>query len=376
MFLILVSSFVLLGGIFWHCGNSGIKVVLNWLLPCVLSLAFISFYFNGEDWVNYYFPLHENSVDPYSIYEPLFVASFLALQYGFNANFGYAVFAFYLLIFLSYVVAMKKFTLNPFFFFVFLILTIGNTFILEQIRQLMAGLFVVWSFFWLVKGRLWWASVFMLTAVMSHFASLVMVLVFGLILLPTKRQFSIATVALGCVFIVLIFYIDKILPYFDWMGFTFDKVSSYADALENGFALGYFAILDFLFILYYFFSKETDDKLKNNLLKIAFTGAVFQFSFNFFPVMLRFVSFHYIFIAMLLALGVSKISISKGYLPRIAPFGLSLIFIIFAFSSYYRNTLHPVGFFNLDISGSDIFFGDFDIDFIAHEKLAKFQVEN
>lgn len=376
MFLICIGVFILLTGIIWQCSGVGIRQILNWMLPVFLSVAFISFYFNGEDWVNYYYPLHEFSVDPYSVYEPLFVAFFLGLQAIFGDNFGYAVFGFYLITFFSLVAVVKRMELNPYFFFVFFILTIGNTFILEQIRQLMAGVFVIWSFYWLLKEGPIRASVFMIAAILSHFASVIMILVFGLILLREKHVFVFSTVALGFIFIVLIFNMSNVLPYFDWLGFAFGKINSYLDAQQNSFSLGYFAILDFLFILYFLFTYEATEPLKKYLMRIAFTGALFQFSFNFFPVMLRFVSFHYVFIALLLAMELPKIASRVKLFHHVAPVGLSITFMLFAFSSYYRNPLHPVEFFNLDLSGIEILFGEYDINAIAADKLVTLKEKN
>lgn len=368
MFLILVSGFALLVGVLWQYGNLNVRRILNWVLPVYLSFVFISFYFNGEDWINYYFPLHEKSIDPYLMYEPLFVWSFISLQAIVGSGFGCAVLVFYYLAFSSFVAVVKKAQLNPYFFFAFFILTIGNTFILEQIRQLMAAVFVVWAFFWLVEGRLKWALIFMVAAMLSHFAAVVMALVFWLVFLPSKRKFVAATVALGVIFTLLIFNVTKILPYFDWLGFAFAKLSSYVDNAQDGFALGYFSILDFLFIFYFLFLYDEKDKLVMYLMRIAFTGAVFQFVFNFFPVMLRFISFHYVFIAILLAIEFPKMIGKIKIMRIILPVGLGLMFVLFSFSSYYRNPLHPVAFFNLDFSGLRIFFSDHDIYAIAREK--------
>ena len=376
MFLILVGCSVLSTGVIWQCSGGRIRQLLNWMLPVFLSIAFISFYFNGEDWVNYYYALHEFSIDPYLIYEPLFVAFFLSLQAIFNDNFGYAVSGFYLIIFLSIVAVVKRMELNPHFFFVFFILAIGNTFILEQIRQLMAGVFILWSFYWLLKRSLVRASIFMIAAVLSHSASVIMILVFGLILLREKIVFIFSTVALGFIFVMLIFNMSNVLPYFDWLGFAFGKINSYLDAQENFYSLGYFAILDFLFILYFLFTYEAKEPLKKYLMRIAFTGALFQFSFNFFPVMLRFVSFHYVFIALLLAMELPKIASPVKFFHHIAPVGLSITFMLFAFSSYYRNPLHPVEIFNFDISGVKVLFGDYDINAIAADKFMAFEEKN
>ncbi|NMM36579.1 MAG: EpsG family protein [Glaciimonas sp.] len=376
MFILIVSSLVFVFGSIWQYSSFEIRRSLNFSLPLLLSFLFTAFYFNGDDWVNYYYPLHEKSINPYLIYEPFFVLYFLIIQNIFQNNFGYSMLFYYFLTFSIFTAVLLKLKLNPYIFFSFLIITIGNTLVLEQIRQLIASAFIIWSFYFFSKEKFKHAIFFLFLAIFSHVASVIMLVVYTIIFIRGKNKFVIVTLFIGAVFTALIYNLFYILSYFTWIGFISVKLISYVESFEVTSALGYFAILDFIFIFYFLVKYKENDPSKIKLMRIIFTGAVFQFVFNFFPVMLRFISFHYVFIAILLSLEFSKILSSLKIKREIYPIFLSVTFIVFAFSSYYRNPLHPIDFLNFNLSGWDILFGKYDFSAMADFKISTFSEAN
>lgn len=344
MYFIVVSicSFILS-----LCKNKNLSLFFSLLMPLIL----LNVYFQGEDWVNYieYF----NSENIFSSPEIIFNSIFFLLSFIFNGNYTYSLLALYLIVFIALYNLFHNekhvFCIHIqgryLLFLSLLILSLGPTLLLEQLRQLVALVFILYAISENFNQRKVKFIVFILLSLFSHVSAIVM---FVLIVLSSvdisKRVFIFYVIFLLFVFYFAIVIPSSILSNVPIIGFVYSKIDRYLGVSVVG--IGIKHLVYFIFAAYYVFFYRESSRSKNIIFfaRMSFAGAAMYLLSSLLPFTNRFSSY---FIVMYILFFLMEMSSCTW--PKMKVSSLILIALILLTGiSYYRNPISPLPFAMLD----------------------------
>lgn len=272
--------------------------VMSLALALMFSVITTLYYFNGVDWLNYYF-VFDYFRSSFDIRYDLLFNAYLYVMANIVEQFQIAIAIFYFFCFyLLYRVVRSSFiTLNGPAFITCIVLLGGLSLILDQIRQFAA---VTISFFAcnsLMKNNKKGFYKYVFLAVLFHYSA-VFLLLFQFFYKLRKSQ----ALVVGSVIIALFVFLGGVVLFnlsmvanIPFVGVElYRKAALYTRDLDSFKAeIGFGALADVLIIGYYMLRRNASDHL-DKLWSLAFICACFHIGFYFLPAFSRFNYFGFI----------------------------------------------------------------------------------
>lgn len=327
--------------------NRNVSLLLSLLMPFIL----LNVYFQGEDWVNYIDYFYSKNIT--SSPEFIFNSVFFLLNYFFYGNYTYSLLALYIIVFCSlynlfhnkkhiFFINIQKYYL---LFISLLVLSLGPTLLLEQLRQLVALVFILYAISEKFNGKKINFIIFIILSFFSHISSVV---IFPLIILSdlniSKRRFIFYMIFFLCAIYLAIVGPVAILSNIPVLGFVYSKIERYLSVSIVG--IGIKHLVYFIFVLYYSLIYRESKQSKNVVFfaRMSFAGAGIYLLSSLLPFTNRFSSY---FVVMYIILFL--VETSSCAWPRMKVISLILTLIILSTGvSYYRNPISPLPFTMLD----------------------------
>lgn len=353
MFILLLSSPLLLLSLIWHRFAFSSQAILRVLFVILFSVLFTSYYLNGMDWSIYYLKFVEEG-DPYTSFEFGFVLFFQGILLLTNNNYGLAIFLFYVISFSVLCIIIKRFKTNEPLFWACLLLIFGYNLILEQLRQFIACIII---FYALLKynndGKIKQLIFLIFLAACFHVSSLIVLPAVVLASFRNVTSFTLMTLASVIGFIGFFFTGTAIVTAMANTNLAFTKIAYYLQQNPISLNFGWLNILDLIFVVFYFIYRANIDRIASArlLTRLIFVGATIHLFSGSITFLAR-VCFFFYFIAIYVFCvapkgeGTRLFSI-KSYNTLI----LSLFFsgmLTLNFISYFRNDQAPVQFNNMN----------------------------
>ncbi|MEG2270951.1 MAG: EpsG family protein [Hafnia sp.] len=368
MYMILLSFPLFVFSFFWMLLNSSLKKMMSFLCVMWLSLLISCFYLNGNDWSIYYLSFLDNGT-PFSSFEFGFVFLFKGLLYFFSDSFGLSILFLYFICFSFLASVLNKYKCNTPVFFAFLILALGFSLVLEQLRQFIACIMVFCSFLnfsYIRRNYLTWV----IGASCFHSSALIIIPIYILLKLKKDSYFSIVSL-LSFVFIFFGLIVSK--PLFNSLAdvnFIFSKINYYLSLSAVEIKFGFLNVFDFAFIFLYFF------KIKNNvvggddsILRIIFIGALIHLLSSSVPLFGR-ISYYFYFILIFYFSKQSFVFSRYIEASKIYKNSFFVIFILFNLASYFRNPIAPIYFLQMNTNATYLYNGNDGLFWLAQKKLS------
>ncbi|QMN71727.1 EpsG family protein [Citrobacter freundii] len=362
MFVIVQCLPFLFFALLWFVFGKTAKNTILTLSVLILSLAYTSFYLNGEDWVNYYvnFYTHNGS----SWFEPGFLLFYSLLRFVAFESFGIATLLFYTTAFSCLILAAnknKKCNVPAFLFFV--LFFFGNTLILEQLRQFISVIIVFCALQSKMQGKGLKAYIYVVISITFHASAVIVLLSFVLADVKSKKIFILSTLLLS-VGLTFTFVNDSVISLgVQLIPTIFTKIQVYNEFTNVNFYIGPSMLLALTLLGYYLlstyklsYSHATESTFLQR--QIFFGGAIF-FIGAYIPFMSRLTSYYIIFLFY---------DIACNHAPRYFKLykkdGFLLIFVFLFISSnlfsYYKNDIAPVKFEQLTFNFFPFVSGEID----------------
>ncbi|MGZ0648385.1 EpsG family protein [Citrobacter freundii] len=358
MFVIMQCLPLLFFSLLWFFFGRTVRNTILFLCILTLSIAYTSFYLNGEDWANYYvnFYTHNGS----SWFEPGFWLFYSFLRLVAFGNFGIATLLFYIVTFSSLIlVANKNKNCNVPAFLFFILLFFGNTLILEQLRQFIAVIIVFCALQSKMQGKSLKAYIYVAISIICH-ASAVIALLSDV---KSKKTFILSTLLLS-IGLSFVFVNDTVISLgVQLIPAVFTKIQVYKEFAVMNFHVGPSIILAMTLLGYYLLSSY---KLSYSYAseatflqrQIFFGGAVF-FIGAYIPFMSRLTSYYIVFLFYDVACNHAP-RYFKLYKKDVALLTFLFLFISSNFASYYKNDIAPVKFSQLTLNFVPFVSGNID----------------
>lgn len=373
MYMILLSIPLFLFSMFWWEVKSDLRKMISIFCIVWLSLFISFFYLNGNDWSIYFLSFLDNG-EPFSSFEFGFVLLFKSLLYFFSENFGLSILSFYFISLSFLALILYKYKCNAAIFFSFLVLSLGFSLILEQLRQFIACIMVFYSFLnyaYIRRNYLVWV----LGAACFHASALIIIPIF--VLLKTKKDNNFFLLSLfSFVFIFLgLFFLKPIFSALSNISFIFAKIDYYLSLSEVEIKLGFLNILDFVFIFLYSIKlKGKVIGVDNSLLRMIFIGALIHLLSSSIPLFGRVAYYFYFVLIFYFSKQPFFLSryIRKDLLFKYCFFS---IFIVLNLASYFRNPIAPIDFLQLNINTSYLYNENSGLFDLAQYKFSSSKLE-
>ncbi|WPU24678.1 EpsG family protein [Cedecea neteri] len=372
MFVLMLSTPMLLLSLIWEKFNCRSKLVLSIFFCIVFTLLYSSYYLNGVDWSVYYLKILYDS-NPYASFEPGFVLLFRLILFVFNDNFGFVIFFWYLICFGCLSRTLSTYEVNKPLFWCCLFLLCGNNLILEQLRQFLACIIVFYAVLKYDKDRDFKKFIILsIIGSLFHFSSLIIIPSVILASIRENNKFIFTTLLMIVGAVAFIFLGSAIINQLAELNVIFRKVSIYMDIHPVELTMGWLNIIDIVFILAYLFYRRVIDRHDNIRLvtRLVFVGAVIH-AFSGSITFLARASFIFFFLAIYVFCVISPASCRRMFAIRTynTLFLSAFIFFMLAinFSSYFRNAEAPINFTTMDFRFVSLFDKNY-VESLAHEK--------
>lgn len=373
MYMILLSIPLFLFSIFWWEVKSDLRKMISIFCIVWLSLFISFFYLNGNDW-SIYFLSFLGAGEPFSSFEFGFVLLFKSLLYFFSDSFGLSILSFYFISLSFLALILYKYKCNAAIFFAFLVLSLGFSLILEQLRQFIACIMVFYSFLnyaYIRRNYLVWV----LGAACFHASALITIPIF--VLLKTKKDNNFFLFSLFS-FVFIFFGLLFLKPIFSSLSnisFIFAKIDYYLSLSEVEIKLGFLNILDFVFIfLYNFKLRSKVVGVDNSLLRMIFIGALIHLLSSSIPLFGR-VAYYFYFV-LIFYFSKQPFYLS-GYIRKdlLCKYCFFAVFIVLNLASYFRNPIAPIDFLQLNINTSYLYNENSGLFDLAQYKFSSSKLE-
>ncbi|QUG51755.1 EpsG family protein [Enterobacter cloacae] len=352
-----------------------ICVLLSWQLPFLKKIIFtlmifilmffmIDGYFNGIDWVNYYygFITYTDVMDYLSSYEPLFGSEIFILKYLFTDFYLSIAMYYFILSVLLYFAIIKLRGLFDFniCLFVFLLIVInGIDLFNDQIRQAMAFAISIFAFLKLLKNEKTRFIIIAFLAVCFHFSAIVVLLFYPLVTKNKKSVIFFGGCAAFCIVILSLSneLFSNVISLFGAPGAVISaKIKVYFSKFEPTFGL--LAIVNLLIIFRYFVATKYETEIERILWNGSFIASLLHLSFYFFPILHRLNPYFNLFYCLLSAYYLRSL-IRLLTINRIVNY-LSILLIIASVNiSYFNDPARPENYRGYTL---DYLLGYYDID--------------
>ncbi|EJF32308.1 polymerase [Enterobacter sp. Ap-916] len=375
MFVLLLSTPMLLLSLIWEKFNYRSKAMLSVLCCIMFSLLFSAYYLNGVDWSIYYLKiLYENN--PYISFEPGFVLSFKAMLFIFNNNFGLVILVWYFICFGLLSRVLAAYQVNKPLFWCCLLLLFGYNLILEQLRQFLACIIVFYAVLNYNEDHNFRKFIMLsILGSLFHVSSLIIIPAVMLASIREHGKFMISTLFFIGGAVAFMFLGTAIINELSGFNLIFRKISIYMEMHPISLTIGWLNIIDLVFIVIYFCYRKTIDRHENIrlLTRLVFLGAVVHFFSGSITFLAR-VSFIFFFLAIYVFCIISPTSHRRMFAIRTYNTLFLSIFVFFMLainlSSYFRNAQAPINFTTMDLRFISLFDKGY-VESLAHEKFSK-----
>lgn len=272
--------------------NQSYSKVMSFALTAMFTVFFTIYYFNGVDWLNYYY-VFDYFKGAFDIRYDLLFNIYLYIAANFIGVFQLVIFIFYFFsFFLLYKLTKNScIVINGPAFITCVVFLGGMALVLDQIRQFVAICISFFAFNHLLQGNTKKFYKFILFAALFHYSAL-FVLLFRMLINLKKKRIIIA----GLVVVVSFVFLGGVIIFN--LGFVsnipviglelYRKVAIYVRELDTFKAeIGFGVCADILIIFYYLLRRERYNQL-DKLWALAFMSACFHIAFYFMPAFSRF----------------------------------------------------------------------------------------
>jgi len=360
MFILTVCCPILFLSLIWHRFDLNSRYSIRLTLWLSLSCYFTFYYVNGVDW-SVYFLKFLGDDNPYLSFEFGFVLFFKALLFLTFEQFGLTILVFYLISFGFLFFILKRSNINEPFFLLCLLLIFGYTLLLEQLRQFVACIILLYAILNFHKGSSLKVSFFWIVIASTfHISSLILIPALILVSIRSVTLFVFFLLSSVITFVVILFagyaLIDALANY----SFAIKKIAFYIQQTPLKLAFGWLNILDLIYIIFYCIYRKGIDRNSDTgfLARIVFVGAVIHLFSGSITFLAR-VTFIFYFIAIYtfsLSTDIYKKRLFsiKSYSSLMFSLFFS-VFLFFNFLSYFRNVNSPIEFENLSFNPTVLF---------------------
>lgn len=344
----------------WHKLTLNSRSIMRVIFLFSFTIYFTSFYLNGADW-SVYFLKFLGDDNPYLSFEAGFVVYFKLLLLISFGQFGTAIFLFYLIIFGILISIVKKYKVNDALFFLSIFMIFGYTLILEQLRQFMACVIILYAFLKYREGSPLKITLFwIILASFFHISSLIVLSTLFFLSIRSVSLFVIFVITSVTAFVVLLFAGYALIDLLGNYSFAFRKVSFYLQQTPLSLSIGWLNLLDFIFVFFYSLYRKNIDNNSDIAYysRIVFIGAVIHMFSGSVTFLARLGFFYYFIAACLFSLSPNiqekRLLAIRSYRSLMICVYFSIV-LVFNFVSYFRNSVSPVGFYNLNFNLETLF---------------------
>ncbi|MGG5216347.1 MULTISPECIES: EpsG family protein [Rahnella] len=360
MFILMLCCPLLFLSLIWHKLTLNSRSIMRVIFLFSFSIYFTSFYLNGADW-SVYFLKFLGDDNPYLSFEAGFVIYFKLLLLISFGQFGTAIFLFYLITFGMLISIVKKYKVNDALFFLSVFMIFGYTLILEQLRQFMACVIILYAFLKYREGNPLKTTLFwIILASFFHISSLIVLPTLFFLSIRSISLFVIFVISSVTAFVVLLFAGYALIDLLGNYSFAFRKVSFYLQQTPISLTFGWLNILDFIFVSFYSLYRKNIDNNSHiaYYARIVFIGAVIHMFSGSVTFLARLGFFYYFIAACLFSLSPNihekRLLAIRSYRSLMICVYFSIV-LVFNFVSYFRNPVSPVGFYNLNFNLETLF---------------------
>lgn len=380
MFILALSVPLFLMSSIWDKFTYGSRLFLRALMILIFAISFTAYYPNGSDWVIYYLKFLDGG-EPFVSFEFGFVIFFKFLLSITGENFGVSILFFFLIAFLTLNYVLVKYKVNEPLFWGALFVLFGYNLVLEQLRQFVACILVLYAILKFNEKNQTRTLVFwVLIAASFHVSSLIILPSLFLVRLKNINQFVLITLTAIIGFVAILFGGYTLISLLASVNFAFAKVLYYLDQNHVSLNFGWLNMVDAIYVVFYICYRTAIDA--NSSLRIftrlIFVGAMIHLFSGSITFLVR-VSFYYYFVALYLFCLTSPYTMKRIF--RIQSYNTFILSVFFSgmlflnFISYFRNEQAPVQFFNLNLQFLT-FMNDKDVNKIATEKYSELEKTN
>ncbi|MEB7543266.1 EpsG family protein [Enterobacter huaxiensis] len=272
--------------------NQSYSKVMSFALTIMFSVFFTVYYFNGVDWLNYYY-VFDFFKSEFDIRYDLLFNIYLYLAANVLDVFQLAVFIFYVFSFylLYRLTKVSVVTLNGPAFITCVVFLGGMALVLDQIRQFVAICVAFFAFNYLLNNNIKKFYRYVIIAALLHY-SVLFIVIFRLLINLSKKKIILS----GFIVIALFVFLGGFIIFN--LGFVsnipligpelYRKVAIYVRELDSyKVEIGFGVLADILIVGYYLFRRERGNEL-DKLWALAFMSACFHVAFYFMPAFSRF----------------------------------------------------------------------------------------
>jgi len=360
MFILILCCPLLFLSLIWHKLTLNSRSIMRVIFLFSFTIYFTSFYLNGADW-SVYFLKFLGDDNPYLSFEAGFVVYFKLLLLISFGQFGTAIFLFYLIIFGILISIVKKYKVNDALFFLSIFMIFGYTLILEQLRQFMACVIILYAFLKYREGSPLKITLFLIIlASFFHISSLIVLPTLFFLSIRSVSLFVIFVITSVTAFVVLLFAGYALIDLLGNYSFAFRKVSFYLQQTPLSLSIGWLNLLDFIFVFFYSLYRKNIDNNSDIAYysRIVFIGAVIHMFSGSVTFLARLGFFYYFIAACLFSLSPNiqekRLLAIRSYRSLMICVYFSIV-LVFNFVSYFRNSVSPVGFYNLNFNLETLF---------------------
>lgn len=272
--------------------NQSYSKVMSYALMVMFSTVCTLYYFNGVDWLNYYYVFDYFQTD-FDIRYDLLFNFYLYFMANITGIFQLTIYLFYVFTFyLLYRLTTVSFiTINGPAFITCVVLLGGLSLVLDQVRQFAAicvGFFACNS---LLNNNRRGFYKYLIVAVLFHYSA-IFVLLFRFFYNASKRRIILSGLAIIVIFIFsggIILLNLGLVANIPFVGVElYRKAAIYTRELDSFKAeIGFGVLADILIIGYYIIRRESCSSL-DKLWALAFISSCFHVGFYFMPAFSRF----------------------------------------------------------------------------------------
>lgn len=272
--------------------NQSYSKVMSFAIMIIFSVFFTTYYFNGVDWLNYYY-VFDFFKSEFDIRYDLLFNLYLYLAANMLDVFQLAVFVFYIFSFylLYRLTKVNVVALNGPAFISCVVFLGGMSLVLDQIRQFVAICVAFYAFNYLIQNNIKKFYRYVVIAALLHY-SVLFILVFRLLINLGKKKIILSGFIVIALFVFLGGFIIFNLGFVSSIPLIgpelYRKVAIYVRELDSfKVEIGFGVLADILIVGYYLFRRERGNEL-DKLWALAFMSACFHVAFYFMPAFSRF----------------------------------------------------------------------------------------
>lgn len=362
MYIVTITFPYLFLSLFWSRFSLKNRTAIIAALNVFLAFSLTAFYLNGDDWANYYYNFFSEGTA--GGFELGFYFLFNFIRIISLNNFGFTILIFYLFVFYLTSHAIKRIKgANVPLFYMFSLISLGNTLYFEQLRQLAAVSVVLLSLSYLLEGKQKISLVLIAIASSFHISAIIIIPAYMLLKFKSTKLYLHSVLVGGILVIISFKTLIYFLSFFSMSSFVLKKIEVYSEITSSNIYIGPVGLLSII-IVAIFFTKtksifEGQGKEDGFLLRFIFFGCTLNIVSIFIPFISRlniyFVEMLFVFCARAFFKDRSILIIYKHNVPLLF---FVILLVSSSFISYYKNPLAPFNIWQFNTDLVNILTGD------------------